>query len=75
MKKSEMTITMPLISWNEYEEYKRRYENITSSLAECFNSLQGNQGTIVDFDAQKALKICMDYLPTSMRNASIEIRI
>ena len=37
MKKSDMTVSMPLTTWEEYEEYKKRYIALTERLAACFD--------------------------------------
>ena len=73
MKKTEMTVSMPLTSYNEYEEYKSRYEEIVSALAECFDASLTASNGVVDFDARKALEICKRFMPFSMREADIEV--
>ena len=76
MRKSEMTVTMPLATWEEYEKIKSNYENITRRLAECFDGslMQAGAAAAVDFDARKALAVCREFMPYSMEGADIEIK-
>lgn len=76
MKKSEMTISMPLTTWEEYEAYKKRYAELTESLSKCFDGslFQTGASQSIDFDVKKALAVCKEHLPYSMQNADIEIR-
>ena len=77
MKKSEMTVSMPLTTWEEYEEYKKRYIALTERLAACFDDTLFKSGgsQSVEFDSAKSLEICREYLPYSMQKADIEIRV
>ena len=77
MKKSEMTISMPLTTWEEYEIYKKKYNELTQKLANCFDNTLFKAGASqsVDFDVKKSLEICREHLPYSMKNADIEIKL
>lgn len=56
MKKSEMTVSMPLTAFNEYETYKEKYTALTKSLQECFDDslLKAGAASEIDFDAKKS---------------------
>ena len=77
MKKSEMTVTMPLSTWEEYEKYKESYKELTKELAGCFDDslLKAGGSQAADFDVKKALDICKNYMPYSIQKADIEIKI
>ena len=77
MKKSEMTVTMPLTTWEEYEHYKESFNEIKKELAACFDDslLKAGGSQSVDFDVKKALEICKNYMPYSLEKADIEIKI
>ena len=72
-----MTVSMPLATWEEYENYKKKYDGLTSRLAECFDGtlMKARASQSVDFDARKALSICRDFMPYSLEKAEIEIRL
>lgn len=76
MRKSDMTVTMPLATWEEYEKYKKDYESITGRLAECFDGslMDAGAAVAVDFDARKALAVCREFMPYSMEGSDIEIK-
>lgn len=75
MKKSEMTVSMPLTTWEEYESYKKNYAALTKSLADCFDDslLKAGASTSLIFDAKKALAACKQFLPYSQTDAEIEV--
>lgn len=76
MKKSDMAVTMPLPTFEEYESYKSKYNELIERLAKCFDSslLKAGASQAVDFDVRKALEVCREFLPYSLENADIEIR-
>lgn len=74
MKKSEMTVTMPLISFNEYEAVKNKYESLSKKLASCFSQTINGSDQLVDFDAKTALSICKEYMPYKYEKADIAIK-
>lgn len=68
---------MPLTTWEEYEEYKKRYIELTKRLAACFDDTLFKSGgsQSVEFDSAKSLEICREFMPYSMQNADIEIKV
>lgn len=74
MKKSEMTVTMPLMSFNEYEAIKSKYETLSKKLASCFSQTINGSDQLVDFDAKTALSICKEYMPYKYEKADIAIK-
>ena len=77
MKKTEMTVSMPLTTWEEYESYKTKYNELTKKLASCFDDslMKAGASQSVDFDVKKSLAICRDFLPYSLAKADIEARL
>ena len=77
MKKSEMTVSMPLTTWEEYETYKKKYAELTERLSACFDDslLRAGGSQSADFDARKSLEICREFMPYSMSGADIEIKL
>lgn len=74
MKKTEMTVTMPLNSYNEYEDIKKRLADLTASLSDCFSQSITGSDAFVTFDAQKALSVCRKFIPYKYEKADIEIK-
>ena len=70
MKKSEMTVTMPLTSFNEYEAVKDRYTELVKNLSALFTGSE----SFVSFDATKALSLCRKFIPYQFEKADIEIK-
>jgi|GEM_PF-6139698 hypothetical protein len=77
MKKSEMTVSMPLPAFNEYEDIRSKYENLKKELSECFDSTLYDQGgsTAIDFSVNKALSVCKRFLPYRHEGADVDIRM
>ena len=77
MKKSEMTVSMPLTTWEEYESYKTKYNELTKKLASCFDDslIKAGASQSVDFDVKKSLAICREFLPYSLAESDIEARL
>lgn len=77
MKKSEMTVSMPMTTFDEYESYKEKYINLVNSLSQCFDASLKNIGaqTAVVFDAKKALAVCKGFMPLSIQSDDVEITV
>lgn len=73
MKKSEMTVSMPLTSFNEYEEIRRSFEELKKEMSECFDSRPYLGAGCVDFDTKKALEICRKFIPYKYADYDIVI--
>lgn len=73
MKKSEITVTMPISAYEELMGMKIKYETIIKQLSECYdlNNFKINPAEPIRFDFQKAEKIAKEFLPYSCRNATI----
>ena len=72
-----MTVSMTMTTWEEYETYRKKYNELTQKLAECFDSslLKAGASQSVDFDVKKALALCREFLPYSMKDTDVEIKI
>ena len=75
MKKSEMTVSMPLTTWEEYENYKKKYAELTEKLGNCFDGSLVQSQNLVYFDVNSAQKICREFMPYALQNADIESKI
>lgn len=73
MKKSEITVTMPISAYEELMGMKTNYENLTKQLSECHdtNNFKLNSAEPIRFDFEKAESIAKKYLPYSCKDAKI----
>jgi len=73
MKKSEMSITMPLTTYEEFMQIKTKYENLIEKLLECYDTINFkiNPAESIRFDIEKAIKITKEFLPYSYMDAKI----
>lgn len=73
MKKSEITVTMPITAYEKFIEIKTNYENLTKRLIDCYdtNNFKINPAEPVRFDNVKAESIIHEFLPYSCREAKI----
>ena len=73
MKKSEITVTMPISAYEELMGIKTKYENLTKQLSECYDTtnFKLNPAEPIRFDYEKAEKIAKEFLPYSCKDARI----
>ena len=73
MKKSEITVTMPIMVYEKLIGIKTNYENLTKQLVDCYdmNNFKINSAEPIRFDDKKAEKIIHEFLPYSCREAKI----
>jgi hypothetical protein len=73
MKKSEITVTMPISAYEELIGIKTKYENLIKQLSECYDltNFKLNPTQPIRFDFEKAEKITKEFLPYSCKNAII----
>lgn len=73
MKKSEITVTMPISAYEELMLIKTKYENIAKQLSECYdlNNFKINPAEPIRFDFEKAESITRKFLPYSCKDARI----
>ena len=70
MKKSEMTVSMPMTTYEELLEFKKEYENLTAELRGCFNFDYFEQENRIDFKVNSAVDLCKRFLPNTKKNAN-----
>lgn len=73
MKKSEITVTMPINAYDELVAIKTKYETLIKRFTDCYdmNNFKINPVEPVRFDSVKAEKIIHEFLPYSCREAKI----
>ena len=75
MKKSEMSVNMPLTTWEEYENYKKKYIDLTKELAGCFDDTLQKAGAspVLQFSTGKALAVARNFLPYNQKDTEVEV--
>jgi hypothetical protein len=73
MKKSEITVTMPINTYDELIVIKTKYETLIKQFINCYdtNNFKINPAELVRFDGVKAESIMHEFLPYSCRDAKI----
>ena len=72
MRRSEITVSMPMSAFRELEEVKKNYDRLSEKLKECF-SLSSENRSLVFFDQSKALEICKEFLPYRYKDRDIAV--
>lgn len=67
MKKSEITVSMPMISYEELARYKIEYENLLLKIKGCFNLNNLDEG-VIQFDTNAFLLLAKSFLPDRFKN-------
>ena len=59
MKRSDMTVSMPMTAFEELEEFKMKYQELRAELRSCFDTAAFDAGdeTSINFDVIKALNV------------------
>lgn len=70
MKKSEINVSMPMTTYEEFLNYKKTYEELLVKMNDCFNlSFFQSENTII-FDTNKAFELCKSSLQSRYKNAN-----
>ncbi len=73
MKKSEMTVSMPMGAYEELVRYKEMYEDLSKDLAKCFDKVDLNGGTNVYFFVDKSLRVAERFKPTMFKQYPVTV--
>lgn len=75
MRKSDITVSMPMSSFNELEEYKNKYIELISSLQKTIDtSMVDNKLDLkLNFDIKKALDIIKKFLPDKYKGIPFQL--
>ena len=77
MKKSEITVSMPMTTFEEFEDYKKRYKELLDSLKSCFNTqrFDADGDSSIDFDVIKVLNIAKKTLPVKYAEVYVNYNV
>ena len=73
MKKSEIKVTMPLSTFEEFTRCKTLYDDLKRNLADCYDLslFTFNKAEPIRFDSVKAEKIAHSYLASNAKDATV----
>lgn len=73
MKKSEITVSMPITTYEEFIKIKEKYESLVRHIIECYdtNNHKINPAEPIRFDSEKAIAIFKEFLPYTCRDVEI----
>lgn len=71
MKKSELTVSMSMLTYEELLTYKNNYEALVKNINECFDYNIFDLKNYISFDTNKALLLCKNFLPPRYQEKSI----
>ena len=71
MKKMNCSVTMPLIDFEQLQNYKTNYDKLVSELKDCFDTGRFSIDGTIRFDDNKALKIAEKFLNIKYKKAII----
>lgn len=74
MKKSDMTVSMPMTSYEELICFKNKYYQLLAELAECYNTnlFDNNVEKNIHFNFRKCEKIAKEFISSKYRNVNVE---
>ena len=77
MKKSEITVSMPMTTFEELEQYKKKYQELQDELKSCFNTqlVDTSISNSIDFDVKKALNLAKKTLSLKYNGININCNI
>lgn len=72
MKKSEMTVSMPMGAYEELVRYKEMYEGLSKDLANCFEKVDLNGGRVY-FHIDKSLRVAERFEPITFKQYPVVV--
>lgn len=77
MKKSEITVSMPMTTFEELEQYKKKLLELQAELKSCFDTTAFDVGneTFINFDIKKALNIAKKTLSVKYNGININCNV
>lgn len=77
MKKSEITVNMPMITFEELNSYKDRFFNLLDEIKGCYDTVlfDNNADTVIHLDVKKLIKLSKSKLNLKYKNADINLNM
>ena len=74
MKKSEITVSMPMTSYEELIYFKNIYHQLVKKLTDCYNTnlFDNNVEKNIQFDFRKCEKITKEFISSKYQDVDVE---
>lgn len=77
MKKSEISINMPLTTFEELNAYKDKFYDLLNEIKSCYDTtlFDNNADTIISLDVKKLIKLSKSKLNIKYQNADLDLNM
>lgn len=77
MKKSEISINMPLTTFEELNSYKDKFYDLLNEIKSCYNTtlFDNNMDNLISLDVQKLIKVSKSKLNMKYKNADLDLNM
>lgn len=77
MKKSEITVSMPMTTFEELNSYKDKFFNLLNEIKDCYDTklFDNNIDTIISLDVKKLIKLSKSKLNIKYQNADLDLNM
>lgn len=77
MKKSEITVSMPMTTFEELNSYKDKYYELLNEIRNCYDTklFDNNVDTIISLDVKKLIKLSKSKLNIKYQKADLDLNM
>lgn len=77
MKKSEITVSMPMTTFEELNSYKDKFYDLLNEIRNCYDTtlFDNNADTIISLDVKKLIKLSKSKLNIKYQNADLDLNM
>lgn len=77
MKKSEITVSMPMTTYEEFSSYKDKFYKLLDEIRSCYDTrlFDNNADTMISLDVKKLIKLSKSKLNMKYQNADLDLNM
>lgn len=77
MKKSEITVSMPMTTFEELNSYKDKFYELLNDIRNCYDTklFDNNMDTIISLDVKKLIKLSKSKLNIKYQKADLDLNM
>lgn len=77
MKKSEITVSMPMTTYEEFSSYKDKFYKLLDEIRNCYDTtlFDNNTDTTISLDMKKLIKLSKSKLNIKYQNANLYLNM
>lgn len=77
MKKSEITVSMPMTTFEELNSYKDKFYELLNEIRNCYDTklFDNNMDTIISLDVKKLIKLSKSKLNIKYQKADLDLNM